>query len=283
MNRHESDTNGATGGGRRGVQSIDRAVSILRCFDERHVELGISDIARMTGLSTSTTHRLLGAMHDNRLVRQTSDRRYALGPLLVQLARSGAVPTTLRDAALPAMTSLRDNVDETVGLHALLPSHERAVIEQVESRQPLRRTYTEFGVPIPLALGAPGKVMLAHLPWDIQDAVLARPIPQVTPTTPTDPEVMRRQLAEIRTRNYALSYAERTAGIRTIASAIFDGSYSCVASLSISAPAVRMPDERMQELGPVVAATAWVISEALGATRDGVTRRMLMAQPPPGV
>jgi hypothetical protein len=44
-----------------------------------------------------------------------------------------------------------------------------------------------------------------------------------------------------------------------------------------------MPDERMQELGPVVAATAWVISEALGSTRDGVNRRMLMAQPPPGV
>ena len=95
---------------RNGVQSIDRAVAILRCFDARRPALGISDIARRTGLSTTTTHRLLAAMQANRLVRQTSDRRYGLGPLLVQLARSGALPTTVRDAALPVMTELRDEI-----------------------------------------------------------------------------------------------------------------------------------------------------------------------------
>lgn len=155
------DGNGA---GRSAVQSVDRAVAILRCFDARRPTLGISDIARATGLSTTTTHRLLVAMQSNRLVRQTSDRRYGLGPLLVQLARSGALPTTLRDAALPLMTALRDEIDETVGLHELLPSGERVVVDQVESRQELRRTYTDIGVPIRLPHGAPGKAILSMLP-----------------------------------------------------------------------------------------------------------------------
>src|SRR3712207_4488152 len=95
-----------SGPGRSSVQSIDRAVAILRCFDARRPLLGISDIARATGLSTTTTHRLLMALQANNVVRQTSDRRYGLGPLLVQLARNGAVPTTLRDAALGVMTAL---------------------------------------------------------------------------------------------------------------------------------------------------------------------------------
>src|SRR5699024_850483 len=74
--------------GRPGVQAIDRAVTILRCFDSRRQHLGISEIARLTGLTTSTTHRLLASMQANRLIRQSPDHRYALGPLVVQLARS---------------------------------------------------------------------------------------------------------------------------------------------------------------------------------------------------
>lgn len=275
------ETRGPASGRRKGVQSIDRAVTILRCFDARHQELGISDIARMTGLSTSTTHRLLSALQDNQLVRQTRHRRYALGPLVVQLARSGALATSVGEAALPAMNRLRDQVDETVGLHVLLPTHERAVVDQVESRQPLRRTYTEFGVPIPLPLGAPGKVLLAHLPHAVQESILARPIPAATPATPTDPDVLRKQLADIRTNNVALSYAERIPGIHTIASAIFDGANLPVASLSISAPEVRMSTARMEELAPLVAAAAWSVSELLGATRAGVAVQVAVASPPP--
>jgi IclR family acetate operon transcriptional repressor len=264
---------------RRGVQSIDRAVGILRCFDEQHPRLGITDVSRMTGLSTSTAHRLLTSMMDNGLIRQMSDRKYTLGPMLIQISRSGAVPTSMRDAALPHMTRLRDKAGETVGLHALLPSLERAVIDQVESKEPLRRTYTEFGLPIPLILGAPGKVLLAHLPYEVQERILAQPIPQATPTTPTDPKELRDQLVEIRQRNFALSFSERTAGIRTIASAIFQTGGTLVAAVSVSAPAIRMSPERMHELGPDVADAAWRISETLGATREGITRTVEIASP----
>jgi IclR family transcriptional regulator, acetate operon repressor len=127
-----------------GVQSIDRAAAILRCFADRPAELTLSEIARATGLTTSTVHRLLAAMQANHLVRQTRDRRYAPGQLLVQLVRRGAVSTTLREAARPAMVALRDEVEETVGLHSLTPGDERVVVDQVESHHPLRRTYTDL-------------------------------------------------------------------------------------------------------------------------------------------
>jgi DNA-binding IclR family transcriptional regulator len=258
----------------RGVQSIDRAVQILRCFSPRTPTLGITDIARTTGLSTSTVHRLLGALLANRLVRQTADRRYALGPLLVQLVRGGAAPTTLRDAALPTMTALRDAVDETVGLHELLPSDERAVLDQVESHQPLRRTYTEFGVPIPLTYGAPGKIMLALLPEPRREPILRRPIAAVTPTTITDPEALRTELRRDRERRFAFSLAERTPGIRTVAAPIFDAGGEVIGCLSVSGPEVRMPKRRLSELAPRVRDAAWEVSEILGATREAVEARL---------
>ena len=255
---------------RNGVQSIDRAVTILRCFDARRPTLGITDIARATGLSTTTTHRLLVALQANRLVRQTSDRRYGLGPLLVQLARSGALPTTLRDAALPLMTALRDEIDETVALHELLPSGERAVVDQVESRQQLRRTYTDIGVPIALPHGAPGKAMLSVLPPEQQEAWLSRPIDAVTPRTITDPDALRAQLAATRTRGWAGSDSERTPGIRAVAAPIFDHTGDVIGALGLSVPEIRMDDARADELGRRVKETAWEVSEALGATPAAV-------------
>jgi IclR family transcriptional regulator, acetate operon repressor len=265
---------------RTGVQAVDRAVAILRCFDARRPDLGISEIARMTGLSTSTTHRLLVAMQTNRLVRQTADRRYGLGPLLVQLARSGAVPTTLRDAALPLMRALRDEIDETVAVHELLPTGERAVVDQVESRQVLRRTYTDIGVPIELPLGAPGKAILAMLPAERQDWWLGRPITPVAPGTVTDPERLRAQLEVIRKRGWSESHAERVVGIWAVAAPLFEHSGAVVGALGTSVPDVRMDDRRAELLGERVRDVAWQVSETLGATADGVARTLEAARGP---
>jgi IclR family acetate operon transcriptional repressor len=260
----------AAGTGRGGVQSIDRAVAILRCFDARHPELGTTEIAAATGLSTSTTHRLLTAMASHHLVRQTPSRRYGLGPLLMQLVRSGALPTTLRDVALPFMASLRDEVDETVGLHELLPSGERVVVDQVESRHELRRTYTDFGVPIPPTYGAPGKAILSVLPASVQQAWLRRRIPAVTERTITDPERLRAELAEARARGWAHSRSERTPGIRAVAAPVFGHSGAVTGALGISVPEVRMSDARTEILGARASAVAWEVSEALGVTREAI-------------
>ena len=278
MAMHEDGAGGARGG----VQSIDRAVAILRCFDARHSSLGISEIARMTGLSTSTAHRLLHAMTDNRLLAQGPDRRYRPGPLLVQLGRSGAVPSTLKGAALPFMTALRDEVDETVGLHELLPSGERVVVDQVESHQELRRHYTDIGIPIPLPHGAPGKAILSALSWSRQQAVLARPISPVTAHTVTDPDRLTDELDVARRRGWAGSDAERTPGIRAVASPIFDHTGAVVGAIGLSVPSVRMDDERADELGQRCTDVAWEISESLGATRDAVDVTLGAATRPSG-
>jgi IclR family transcriptional regulator, acetate operon repressor len=260
-------------GGSGGVQSIDRAAAILRCFAEQHAELTLSEIARTTGLTTSTVHRLLAAMQHNQLVRQTQRRRYAPGPLLVQLVRGGAVTTTLRDAALPAMAALRDEVEETVGLHSLTPGDERVVVDQVESHQPLRRTYTELGMPIPLPYGAPGKVLCAWLPAPRREVILSRAIPALTPTTVTDTQALATQLDEVRRRGYATSFAERTPGIRSVAAPLFDHHGAITGCMSVSGPEMRMPAERMHALGARLERSAWTVSEVLGATPEVVRSR----------
>jgi IclR family acetate operon transcriptional repressor len=261
------------------VQSIDRAVLILRCFDARQPEIGISELARRTGLSTSTVHRLLGSMADNDLVRQTADRRYTLGPLVIQLGRNGGIPTHLLDVARPVARTARDEVDETVGIHELLATGRRAVVDQVESHQELRRTYTEFGAPLPITHGAPGKSMLAFLPAERREWELSQPIDAATPRTIADPDELRDQLAVIRERGWAYSDGERTPGIRAVAAPIFDHTGGVVGALGYSVPTVRMDEDRVEQLGVRIKAFAWEVSRSLGATTETVARVVQVADP----
>jgi IclR family transcriptional regulator, acetate operon repressor len=155
------------------------------------------------------------------------------------------------------------------------------VLDQVESHQPLRRTYTEFGVPIPLVYGAPGKIMLALLDEPRREAILGRPIEAVTETTITDADVLRRELRRDRERRFAFSLSERTPGIRTAAAPIFDATGAVTGALSVSGPEVRMPKSRLSELAPLVRDAAWEVSEILGATAAAVEERLSAGGPAP--
>ena len=253
-----------------GVQSIDRAVLLLRCFSTQRPELSLSALAEISGLSTSTTFRLLGALQANDLVRQGPGRAYRLGPLVLRLASTLRATTSRREVALPIMRQLRDTTDETVGLHMLLPDFTRTVVDQVQSRQPLRRTYTEIGQSIPLHQGAPGKLLLAHLPDFQRDEVLARPLSKATDKTTVDPDQIRAELETIRDQGFAVSYAERVQGIRSVAAPIIDDTDRVEACISVSGPEVRMSEARMSEMVDQVRAAALEIGRLLGATHGVV-------------
>lgn len=256
-----------------GVRAIDRAVAILTSFQDGDGDVGISEIARRTGLSTSTTQRLLVAMTAHDLVRQAPSGRYRLGGLPHLLAARGTAAGGLRDAAVPHLTALRDRLDETVAVHEYAAPDQRIVLAQVESRQQLRRTYTDIGIPSRVVHGAPGKAIMCCLEPRTLDAVLADPIERITSRTITDETELRQSLVDARVRGWATSDSERTQGIASFASPVFDLTGSVVGSINVSVPDSRVDADRGEVLGVAVRATAWSVSADLGADRDLVQRR----------
>ena len=116
-------------------------------------------------------------------------------------------------------------------------------------------------------------MLCAWLPPAHNEAILQRKITRLTPTTVTDPGVLRGQFDEILQRGFAMSYAERTPGIRSVAAAFFDHHGAVTGCLSVSGPEMRMPPERMEDIGPRVRQGAWAVSEALGATPETIGAR----------
>ncbi|ANI37501.1 IclR family transcriptional regulator [Mycolicibacterium vaccae] len=247
---------------RSGIAAVDRAVAVLDVFTRGRLSLGVSDIARATGLSTSTAHRVLASLCAHGLVTKVGPN-YALGPRILQLAASARDTGDVAAVARPVMTRLRDVTGETVGLH-VVKGGGRYVIDQVESTQPLRRTYTEWGQFIPLHQGAPSRLLLAYCDETTVASVLAGPFESITPSTVVDRDTLMREIEVIRRDGYTFSFEERVAGIRSIAVPLRDFTGAVVAAMSVTGPAIRVTEEWMHRTLPTILAAAADISAALG-------------------
>lgn len=252
-------------GQRKTVQSFDRSVAILDAFTAERTELGVSDIARITELSRSTVHRLLTSLQRHEFVQQVpGSRHYALGPRVLRMAQAASLKVNLQAMSRPIMASLRDRCDETVGLHVSQGNGVRVVLDQVESRQPLRRTYTEIGQPLPIYQGAPGKVLLAHGPPESQERVVSGVLEAATTRTITDPEKLRSELRRVFKNGYALSLEERVQDTSTLAVPIRDHTGDVIAAISVTGPSTRLSRKRLLSLVPLATEAASDISRSLG-------------------
>src|SRR6185436_2567295 len=80
---HETDARDS------GVQSVDRALSIIETLAEDDEGYRLSDLAIRTGLSTSTVHRLLGTLENRRFVQfDRAESQWHVGALAYQGRRS---------------------------------------------------------------------------------------------------------------------------------------------------------------------------------------------------
>jgi IclR family transcriptional regulator, acetate operon repressor len=190
-------------------------VAVLEAFTGRRSTLTLSDVAERVGLGTSTTHRLLRSLVAHGLLkRDEASKAYSLGPTCCASRQAAAGAMDLRELARPVMVRLRDAAGETVGLHLLRDARHRVVVDQVESHQALRRTYTELGEPIPLHQGRPARCCSrsGRRPTRRAARQAAR---GGEPKTIVDPDVLRAELDGIRGRGYGFSHGERVSRAST--------------------------------------------------------------------
>ena len=68
------------------VQALERALDIVDCFSFQRRELGLSEIAEMTGLNMTTAKRLISNLTRRGYLQQVPDtKRYQLGIRLFEL------------------------------------------------------------------------------------------------------------------------------------------------------------------------------------------------------
>lgn len=246
------------------TQTLTRAISILDCFSPDQAELGVREIARRVGLSSSTVGRLMATMHAAGILSQNpATRTYALGAKV--LAWAGVYTATLdvRAKARPALEELHRLTRESVSLY-VLDGTERVCVERIESPEHIR-VVVRIGERFPLHAGASGKVLLAFLPAERRQAILkAIPLTRLTPNTIASRAQLERELATVRRRGYAISVGERVSGAASVAAPIRCSDGTVVAALNITGPMPRVTDAKLSEYLELVIQAAARISRDMG-------------------
>lgn len=220
---------------------LARAIALLNLMiDADDQDFGVRRLANDLGVSASTAHRLLTELEQLDLVARSDEGVYRVGLGLYHLAMRANARFPLRQLALPHLRHLRGAVNESTFLGLYDEATQSMVFAAtVESTQPLRYV-VELNKPVPMHAGASGLAILAHLPKEAIDDILARPeLPPVTEQTMTDQTSLRPRLDEIRAAGYALSRGERIPGALAIAAPVLGPLGTAIGDLGVTMPESR--------------------------------------------
>jgi DNA-binding IclR family transcriptional regulator len=233
---------------------LDRVVAILDLVEAGEAR-SLAEVARATGYTRSTTHRLLQAMEAHDLLDYSGARGYHLGPRFLRLANRSLRELPLRDIAHPVLARLGEVTGESAQLY-VRSLDERICIDAVESPSELR-TIVDVGAALPLTKGSAGKLFLA---W-------STPADRARLTESLDPAWLARldqQILTGRRRGWTESVGEREPGVASVSAPIVGPYDALVAVISVSGPVSRLGRGGAKRHAPAVMAAARDVERALG-------------------
>src|SRR5690606_21558346 len=137
-------------------------------------------------------------------------------------------------------------------------------ISQMESHNAIR-AFHRPGARGQLHTSSLGKALLATLSDEAVTQKLHRTgMRRVTERTIVDPAALLADLASSRKRGWTIDDEERAEGMRCVGAAVYNEDGEPIGAISVSGPLVRMSDERLGELGPMVKRAAAEITEGVG-------------------
>jgi IclR family pca regulon transcriptional regulator len=244
------------------VQSLERGLAVLRAFSADAPSLTLSEVARRAGVTRATSRRLLHTFEALGYMR-SDGRHFELTPKVLDLGYAYLSSLQLPDIAQPFIEQLSERVQESVSV-AVLDGAEIVYVARVATKH-IMSISLGLGSRLPAASTSMGRVLLAGLSPAALDAVLAGTvIERHTERTIVDPEVLRRELEEVRRRGYALVDQELEDALRSVAVPLRDRQGRVVAALNVGTHTGRvgMRDLRARIL-PELQATAVAINAQL--------------------
>lgn len=221
--------------------SVGKAFRILAAMSRSQREMTATEVARAVGDNLPTVHRFLLSLEEVGAVMRGARGRYQLGITLAALGDRVEHNKLLLDCVQPHLDALAARFRE-IGYAVVRNGAWARTIAHSLSDRSLHFGFVT-GELIPLHCSAVGKVLLAGMQAPLRDQILADI--EMTPRTEhtlTDPDTLRRQVAEAALSGFAVDDEELEDGLRSVAVPIRDSRGEAIAAIAVSAPASRMDD-----------------------------------------
>lgn len=246
------------------VRSVNRALSILKCFLVPPHEWGITEISNYVQLSKGTVHLLVKSLEEEGFLEQINrTRKYRLGSIVHDLSLATRVAGgDLRSIAHEFLKQLRYTVSLPCYLSVEL-GDQVIVIDKVEPTLPFM-VIIQVGTALPYHSSAPGKLLLAYAPQERQNAIIhSLSFPTLTPNGITNKAQLKEELLSIVKDGYALDREETLTGLFCIGVPVRNSHGQVVACLSVSALSSSLSKDNYTEFLPPLQDYAERISQKL--------------------
>lgn len=216
------------------IQSVQRAIDILNCFQSDKDQLSLTQISETLDLNKSTVHGIVNTLRNNDYMSQSETGKYLLGSALLnksvhskslqeeRLSQAGHDPIALLSNQTNSSTCL-------FFFHYKTPY----LLQSVAPENALYQFKGDFNN-TPLYSSASGKLALSLMSEQALDTYLVHcPFRNLSPFTITDLSVLKEHLEEIRKKGYSMELEEVYEGIASVSVPIYEGG-DMIGSLSIT-------------------------------------------------
>jgi len=249
------------------VQSLTRALLLLKRISSSDIGLNLTELAGDLGLAPSTAHRLLNSMRQLDFV--DFDEQSGLWSVGVTAFSVGSAYLKKRDFVAEARAHMKRLVAETgeTSNLAILDGFNHVFVGQVECNEVMRMVL-QIGSRGTLHAAGVGKALLSGLSdAEVTNIINHTGLASLTQKTITTPAAFMQELRKIRQQGYAVDDEEQVSGLRCIAANIYDENSEVIAAVSISGPSVRVGTDRLDHYSAAVMRAADAITRAIGGTR----------------
>ena len=220
------------------VKSADRTLEVLEALAVSPTRRTLGDLARALDIPRSSLHGILRTMAARGWVEtDPTGTRFGLGLRAFQVGAAYLDADDVVGLLRTVLDDLSTEFGETVHLGRLDGPYV-VYLAKRESVHPLR-LYSAIGRRLPAHATALGKALLAERTDAEAHRLVGRSLARLTASTITNHTALRRELAAIRERGYAVDHEESSEGIVCFAVAV-PLRTPAVDAVSLSIPATRV-------------------------------------------
>lgn len=239
------------------ASSLQKALSLLDTFTAQRSVLSVRELARLSGISRSTTHRLVKELLEWGALEQ-GEAGVRLGVKLFELGTLAPTHATLREAASPFLHTLNEVTRLTVNF-AIREGDEVVYLDKIGTRT-LKVPHSRMGGRGVIHATALGKAILAYSEESAIQDILNLPMAGVTSKTLVDPQTLRAELHGIRRAQVAYDLEETRLGLFCVAAPVLNAYGVAVAAVSVTGATEQ---SQAEHFAPTVLATAHGIGRAI--------------------
>jgi DNA-binding IclR family transcriptional regulator len=244
-----------------------RVLRVLQCVAAAERDLSLKDLAERLELPPSTVHRLLQLLVKTDMIERAEAQTYRPGRELFRVASLVLQKFDLAKLARPFVRALWSEWQETSSFCLYKPASRSALVaETLPSPHPLQFVIEPFS-PVPLAWGSMGRSILAFLPAEDMDSVLAMAVRgPLSGRPPLARSQMREEVERIRQAGCAV-YEDHDPDVAGVAAPVFGPDGRVMGSLGVTMPARRFGALDQARLRESVVQCARALSHAIGSAR----------------